>query len=82
MAKDPAAVRRGRLGGLKTSATHDMRAHLAPARAAFRQSFYQQVDEASPGLDPAERERRAQALIKLHYTRIATGPRKPKSVSA
>lgn len=42
----------------------------AKARKAFADSFTKQVDPDGT-LDPAERERRAEAARKAHYTRLA-----------
>ena len=61
----PAA--RGRLGGLATAARYSPTEITAPARAAFLQSFIPD----DPELTDAERDRRAKAARRLHYTRLA-----------
>lgn len=65
-----AAQRRlnGRLGGLKLAATRDPLEYTSAARATFLASFLEQVPADLP---PAERERRAIALRKLHFARLA-----------
>jgi hypothetical protein len=61
---------RARLGGLATSSRHDSKALTAPARAAFDQRFYTQVDPSNE-LPPAERERRATAARKAYFAGLA-----------
>ncbi len=61
---------RGRMGGLATSAKHDMVLHTAPARQAFKDRFLDEVDPDRVLPEP-ERIRRAEAARKLHYTRMA-----------
>ena len=41
------------------------------ARKSFLDSFLKQVDEHTPGLSEAERQRRAEALKKAHFQRMA-----------
>ena len=70
MATDPAQRRlNGRLGGLTVAATHDPREYTAAARRTFLDSFLAQVPQDLP---QAERERRATALRRLHFARLAS----------
>jgi hypothetical protein len=71
-------VLRSRLGGYATAARHDSRAINAKARATYRESFREGHDcvvcprvEIPAGLTDAERDRRGEALRKLHYGRLA-----------
>lgn len=59
----------GRIGGLTTAATHDMRAtgQLGVDRRMAR--FESAVDPAGT-LDPAERRRRADALMRAQMARL------------
>jgi hypothetical protein len=59
---------RARIGGLALAAQRDPLVYTAAARQAFRDGFLEQVD---PGLPESERIRRAAALRKLHYVRMA-----------
>jgi hypothetical protein len=43
----------------------------APAQAGFDRRFEREVDDAFPGLPPAERERRIEVTRKLYFTRLA-----------
>ena len=62
----------GSLGGLARAAAYDGREIMAPARAAFALSFERTVRERSPELsDEVEIARRADALKRLHYARMA-----------
>lgn len=61
---------RARLGGLTRHAYCDSREATAPARKAFLERFYNQVDPERV-LTPGERERRAEAAKKAHMTRLA-----------
>jgi hypothetical protein len=63
-------ARRGRIGGYITAARYDGREQTAKARATFRQSFLDQVDPDRTLPEP-ERERRAEALRRAHYARLA-----------
>ena len=71
-------VLRSRLGGSATAARHDSREINAKARATYRDSFRtghgcavcERVDLPAD-LSDAERTRRAEALRKLHYGRLA-----------
>jgi hypothetical protein len=58
---------RSRLGGLSTSARHDTREITAPARRAFLDRFYEGLED----LPQPERDRRAEAARRLHFTRLA-----------
>lgn len=63
---------RARLGGLTTAARHDPLDYTAAARAKCPGSlgyFERQVDPDRE-LQPAERERRAKAAQKAHFTRL------------
>ncbi len=61
-----------RLGGLSFAAANDGRQATAGARAAFRSSFEARVRLQFPDLtDPVEIERRAEALRRLHYAKLA-----------
>jgi hypothetical protein len=61
---------RGRIGGHVAHARHDSRQLTASARAAFRASFEVTADPAGD-LEPAERRRRAEQLLRAHYARLA-----------
>ena len=61
-------VLNGRIGGLKVAATHDPKVYTARARATFLASFIEQVPTDLPD---EERERRADALRRLHFARLA-----------
>ena len=74
----------GRIGGLTKAVLHDSRQGTKAARTAFRDSFLAGhgckvcVRIAIPSdLPLSERERRAEALRKLHFARIAL-LRKPR----
>jgi hypothetical protein len=76
----------GRIGGLVRSATHDGQTVTQKARGTFAASFLDGHScavcpsvEIPPELAAPERERRAAALKKLHYTRIASLPRVKKA---
>lgn len=82
--RDPALA--GRLGGLARSARYDGLEITDKARGTFADSFLfgHECSVCTPIAIPAdlardERERRASALRKLHYTRIASLPRKAKA---
>jgi len=57
-----------KIGGLTTAARHDPRVYTAAARSTFLDSF---LDQVPSDLPPAERERRAAALRRLHFARLA-----------
>ena len=61
---------RARLGGLSLSAQRDPREYTKAARSRFMAKFYEEVD-ANGVLDERERERRAEAARKAHFTRMA-----------
>jgi hypothetical protein len=78
-----------RLGGLTRAALYDGEPVTRKARGAFAASFQNGHGcsvcpsiEIPVDLAPAERERRAAVLRKIHYTRIATLPRTKKSAPA
>jgi hypothetical protein len=50
---------------------NDSREVTANARAGFLAKFLREVDEQSPGLDEAERLRRAEHLLRSHMARLA-----------
>lgn len=82
--RDPALA--GRLGGLSRSARYDGQTVTLEARSTFAESFLfgHECSACEPISIPAslpreERERRAAALKKLHYTRIASLPRGRKA---
>lgn len=61
---------RARLGGLSLSAQRDPREYTKAARSRFMAKFYDEVD-ADGVLDEREKERRAEAARKAHFTRMA-----------
>ena len=73
-----AMARIGRIGGLVTAATHDGLAQTARAREVYRDSFldghFCKVCPSvviPPDLPEFERHRRAQALRRAHFARMA-----------
>ena len=68
--KDPVTASAGRIGAYETHARHDVRALTQNARSAFLASFTAKVDPEGL-LAPEERERRALALRKAHFARLA-----------
>lgn len=68
--KDPKKSLAGRIGGHTTASRHNGRELTAKARAKFLGRFEAQVDPDGV-LPPAERQRRAEALRKAHFTRLA-----------
>lgn len=70
MSTDSLATIRGRIGGLALASQRDPRKYTAAARTAFMSRFEQQADP-NRVLRPAERARRAAALRRLHFTRLA-----------
>jgi hypothetical protein len=60
----------GRIGGLTTAATSDMRARGARGQAAFNARFEDEVDPDRK-LSPAERARRADLARRRYFARIA-----------
>ena len=58
------------LGALAQQAKHDPKRYTTKARAAFLASFERKVDPENK-LDPAERERRAQAAMRLFMLRLS-----------
>jgi hypothetical protein len=80
---------RGRLGGLVRSATHDGATVTKAARSTFTDSF--RVGHGCSVCPPIEipidlpaneRARRAAVLRKLHYTRVASLPRRGRRAAA
>lgn len=63
-------ARRGRIGGYTTAARHDSRELTLPARKALHKKFLIEVDPENVLPEP-ERNRRAEAARKAHYTRLA-----------
>jgi hypothetical protein len=63
-------VLRSRIGAYALHARYDTRATTSAAREAFRRRFLDQVDP-DRRLPVAERERRADAARKAHFTRLA-----------
>ncbi|MFC1935258.1 hypothetical protein ACFLX9_00605 [Chloroflexota bacterium] len=61
---------RGRIGAYSLHAKYDSRVTTAKARAKFLSRFEREVDPDSK-LPPEERERRAQAARKAHFTKLA-----------
>ena len=61
---------RGRIGAYRLHATHDPRETTRRARAAFLATFEDAVDPDGQ-LAPEERARRAAALRKAHFARLA-----------
>jgi hypothetical protein len=62
---------RARAGAHALHAKYDSRELTANARAAWFKTFLDQVDAATPGLDEAERLRRAEHLVRAHMARLA-----------
>jgi hypothetical protein len=62
---------RARVAAFARAAQYDGRDVTAKARATFLASFLQRVDADQPGLPEAERQRRAHALRKAHFSRMA-----------
>jgi hypothetical protein len=60
----------GRIGGLTTAATSDMRARGASGQAAFSRRFEDEVDPERK-LSPVERARRADLARRRYFARIA-----------
>jgi hypothetical protein len=60
----------GRIGAYRLHATRDPRETTRAARAAFASKFEREVDPDRT-LDPTERQRRATAARKAHFTRLA-----------
>jgi hypothetical protein len=60
----------GKIGSRVSHSRHDLTELTANARQAFRDSFERQVDPDHL-LEPDERARRAEALRKAHYYRMA-----------
>jgi len=70
---------RSRLAAHAMHARNDSREVTAAARAAFRNSFFEQTD---PSLPHDERLRRAEHLRKAHYARMALASAKARRRSA
>ena len=68
MASDRSQI--ARLGGLSLAAKRDPREYTLAARTKFMAKFYDEVDPDRK-LDPAERERRAEAARKAWFQRLA-----------
>lgn len=69
-AKDPIRAQCGRIGAYVTHGRYDSREITKPARDGFLRRF---LEEADPDgrLPPAERQRRAESLLKAHMARLA-----------
>jgi hypothetical protein len=61
---------RARIAALTRHARGDTAAAIAPARAGFLAKFEREVDPNGT-LDPAERELRANRLLRAHMLRLA-----------
>lgn len=68
---------RARIGGFALSAAHDPKETTKPGRAAFMASFEEAVDPDGT-LTIAERARRAAALKKSHFSRMALASAKAR----
>lgn len=72
MALDPALrVQRARLAAYARAAQHDGPTVTAAARQQFNGRFLREIDERFPGLPEAERQRRAGALRKAYFAKLA-----------
>ena len=60
-----------RSGAHALHAKYDSVEITANARAAFFGTFLKKVDEVTPGLDEAERLRRAEHLMRSHMAKLA-----------
>lgn len=79
----------GRVGGLTRAAMYDGRDMTAAARAAFAASFREghacrvcPETRLAPDLLPHERERRAEALRRAHYARVALASARKRRAAA
>jgi hypothetical protein len=72
---------RARAAAHAKHATHDPKAAMARARAAFLASFEQQADPDRV-LPPLERQRRAEQLRRAHYARLALASAKARRIRA
>jgi len=63
-------VLRSRIGGLAKSAKYDGKQATAPARVGWQQKWLREADPAGV-LPEAERQRRADALMRAHMSRLA-----------
>ncbi|MDP2725999.1 MAG: hypothetical protein Q8P59_00505 [Dehalococcoidia bacterium] len=61
----------GRIGGLTRASRYSPQELTAKARAGFLARFLTQVDANTPGLPENERQRRANALLKAHMSKLA-----------
>lgn len=61
---------RARIAAYSLHSQVDSREHTKPARKAFLERFYNEVDP-NRELSEAERERRAEAARKAYFTRLA-----------
>ena len=68
---------RGRIGGYALAAAYDSKETTAPGRAAFLATFEKAVDPNGV-LTIAERVRRAAALRKAHFARMALASAKAR----
>lgn len=68
---------RGRVGGLARSASSDMREFSRSGAAGLARRFLLEVDPDLV-LDPTERSRRAEALRRLHFAKLALASAKAR----
>ena len=62
---------RGAIGAYARLARYSPGELTMAARRGFLDRFLRAVDDATPGLDDQERQRRAAALLKVHMLRLA-----------
>jgi hypothetical protein len=70
---------RASLAAHEMHARHDSHEITANARASFLKRFLAEVDAATPGLPKAERQRRANHLLKAHMKRLALASSKARA---
>ncbi len=63
-------ILQARLGGLTLAAKHDPREYVRPAKAAF-DARWERLADPEGVLPPEERQRRADALKRAHFVRLA-----------
>ena len=73
---------RASLAAHEMHARHDSHEITANARAGFLKRFLAEVDTATPGLPEAERQRRADHLLKAHMRRLALASSKARARKA
>jgi hypothetical protein len=67
------------IGAHERAARYDGREVTARARSAFLARFLHEVDDATPGLPEAERQRRAGHLLQAHMKRLALASSKARA---